>query len=313
MKIIVALLILRFFWAADFLSEKMAEVSKPLHYICRQSIPAATKWRNLLEAALCGSKLDHGSRDQKQILQQVGLIHLIVVSGSHLILLASFFEKLFKTKTSSLLLLILFLYAGACQFQPPVFRAWISLCLAFWSQRKKWFWNSSQVCWISGTLCLILFPSWATSLSFFLSWLTSYILTLTRSLGWQAVFVNIGLILPLCQLTQNPSLLNALVNLSIAPIWGFFLFPLIILTCVASVLVPLIASPLLFFTEVCLDIFFKFLKWIEPYTRVLSLELEAWNSGPSNAHLQWCWGYFLILTTLLEGLRLKRKYKQWNT
>lgn len=103
----------------------------------------------------------------------------MVVSGGHLQLLSFLFFLLIPLAWQkrwwvlAALALLLFSYSLVTGFQPPVVRAFLSVCVLAVSRIFRWNWDLSKLQLSSGLLSLALFPQWIHSLSFFLSWLAS--------------------------------------------------------------------------------------------------------------------------------------------
>ncbi|MFZ4404597.1 MAG: ComEC/Rec2 family competence protein [Pseudobdellovibrionaceae bacterium] len=144
--------------------------------MCLNILPD-TSAKSISAALLCGENLEP-SRFKQNILQ-LSLIHIFVVSGSHLIFLNWLLKKLHAP--SILRICILFCYCGCCQFQAPVTRSFIQLILS--QRRTAWLLTPESIILASGSLCLLLERSWLNSLSLALSWATSLSLVISRTLS----------------------------------------------------------------------------------------------------------------------------------
>lgn len=154
-------------------------VANPLHRAC----DAWRLWRELdpiYSALFCAS--NSLSSEIKTLFQETGLYHLIVVSGSHLIFFENILQRIFRDRWR-LHLLLLLMFCLACQAQPPLTRALLSLFLTQASRHYRLFWSHDLIICKSGLLCLLIFPEWVTSLSLLLSWLAS--LALQRPAPWR--------------------------------------------------------------------------------------------------------------------------------
>ncbi|MFN3454649.1 MAG: ComEC/Rec2 family competence protein [Pseudobdellovibrio sp.] len=154
-----------------------------LHLKCIQYAPDNLRNLEITQALVCGKNLT--SPETTQLFIASGLIHLFVVSGSHLIILNKMAHKIFnlapatKNRTRSILtqnnliLALLFFYCGICNFNPPVVRSFIALYLVVLFKKTSLKITLQNITLISGLLCLMLSPSWANSLSLQMSWLAA--------------------------------------------------------------------------------------------------------------------------------------------
>ncbi len=154
-----------------------ALLSDPLQEKCALLIPESLQHRALAQSFLCGVPLSDSIA--KPLLLETGLLHLMVVSGSHLQMLTSFLLFCLPYQLQSqkifvwILCLLLFAYSLATGFQPPVVRAFLSLLTSKFNFKYSWNWTSGKTQAFAGLLTLLLFPEWIQSLSFYLSWLAS--------------------------------------------------------------------------------------------------------------------------------------------
>lgn len=207
-------------------------LSTRLNSICIQASPTS-HWKYAYEGIVCGVPLTNS--DFKSHLITTGLIHLIVVSGSHLLFLEAFCEKFCKKKSVVVAMLIFFTLLT--NLQPPAVRALISIFLNQFSNKYFLFWTKSQHVFVSGIITLLFFPSWITSISFVMSWSASFALASNRFHNHRVrhhvwIFIILfPIFLPLSPL--NP--ISILANLIFAPIIGTILFPISIFGFVPGV------------------------------------------------------------------------------
>lgn len=116
-------------------------------------------------------------KDFKKALERTGTIHIVVVSGQNLTLLAGFIMNLAafigRKKTLALTLGVLFLYCLLTGFQIPVIRA--ALMFVFVSI-AQFFNREGDTPWIlslTALLMLVYNPNWILSISFQLSFLAT--------------------------------------------------------------------------------------------------------------------------------------------
>ena len=103
---------------------------------------ATTKVAGVLSGmVLGGNQIEDNIREA---FSNNGLSHLLSVSGTHLMLLASFFQGILKyvscltkRKRDILIILILFVYAGICSFKPPVLRALAMTSVLCWGNDSR--------------------------------------------------------------------------------------------------------------------------------------------------------------------------------
>jgi ComEC/Rec2-related protein len=203
----------------------LTNLSGFLNSICIGLAPAS-EWKHAYQAIVCGLPLKNS--DFKSYLVTTGLIHLIVVSGSHLVFLGEFTEK-FGPKRGKIILLIAFTLIT--NLQPPTVRALMSIFLNNLNKRKHLFWTRAHQVFMSGIITLLFFPGWISSISFVMSWAASFALGSNKFQSHQLryhlwVFVILfPIFLPLAPL--NP--ISILTNLIFAPLVGTILFPVSIL------------------------------------------------------------------------------------
>ncbi|MCY4512325.1 MAG: ComEC/Rec2 family competence protein [Bdellovibrionales bacterium] len=183
---------------------------------------------DIYKALICGKRLPEGLIKESFIRN--GLIHLMVVSGAHLLFLERLWKKMnlpfFQT---SGIIALLTLYALTANLHPPVLRALFSFLLLKVSDSYKLFWNSPLITHLSGILCLIYSPSWIFSPSLHLSWLASLAQHSSPSRLKKSLLTYI-IILPICNRWQFLHPFTVFINWIVAPFIGSILFPLSLLT-----------------------------------------------------------------------------------
>lgn len=201
----------------------LADLGMSAQHVCLSFLPASTH-AEIYAGLVCGKSLGQKTL-LLRLLETSQLIHLIVVSGSHLVLLHSacefFSKKIFgKQLPSHISFAGLLLYTLMTGFQPPCVRAF----LFFVAQRSR-FRNHAFLSSILLTLFLI--PAWIFSASFQLSVMASLFLLLVPQK--KAFLTQTLLTLGLGPLLGFISLAGLLLNLIIAPVLSLFLFPLALL------------------------------------------------------------------------------------
>lgn len=143
------------------------DLSTPFHEKCLSWISLKNEGSEIRRALLCGQQIQTPSLELQ--LKQLGLIHLIVVSGSHLEFLSRFLKWIKIPQTLILLFLGLFLLLTS--FQAPAVRCFIFLVTKSRVKHHAHLWSS--------LICLFLFPEWLSSLSFWMSLCASLILQIS--------------------------------------------------------------------------------------------------------------------------------------
>lgn len=152
---------------------------------------------------------------------------MFVVSGSHFVVLQWLLEKFKIPRT--LQFFILWLYNALTGFSPPGTRACMTLSLGFLFKV-----TSEQKLFAVACLCLALQPTWATSYSFWLSWMASLILIMTpqfkidllRNFIFYAIWLGLGFTI---------SIWSVPLNLIVGPLISWVLFPLAFLSYIPGV------------------------------------------------------------------------------
>ena len=160
------------------LPSHLAEIASPLANWCVGNLPKG-RFQSLYGALCCGAALPKNS-PEFQLFRHLGLVHLLVVSGLHLLTLEKTLYYVLQKRTwiARLSPLILVVFVAICQFAPPVTRAYLQRILALFNKSLPAHWTPSQGVFFTGLLTLCLIPSWFNSLSLQLSWTASLILCL---------------------------------------------------------------------------------------------------------------------------------------
>jgi ComEC/Rec2-related protein len=242
MHLIVLLSFLLFILTSNRISvfDRLQFLEKKLHSKCLFLLPQNSKSLPELKALVCGENFDQLQSSQYYI--STGLIHLFVVSGAHLIVLkiiADFLLSLCGKFISApvqkiIALTLLTIYAGMCEFNPPVMRALFLMYLNSELFFSKIFWPTHFRIFIAGLISLLFQPTWISSLSLQLSWLISlggvfnfYFFQDIHPL-LQNVFQSIW-IYPTLIFFQIPSPFFIITNLLFSKLLDTFLFPFALL------------------------------------------------------------------------------------
>ena len=234
------------------ITSELRDVSLFLHNLCLAQVPNSSTTHATLSALVCGKNFERLS--DTQIYSSTGLIHLFVVSGSHLILIQKFLTKIsrFFTKKLPVTLLLLFLltYAAMCLFNPPVTRSFIFLFISIVLYQKHQYWPKHYLLLITGLFTLCLNYQWITSLSLQMSWLAALVLEIYtekfKSYSFffrQILFYSLFIV---CFMGLGfPQFSTIVLCVLLTPLLEYILFPFAILTVIFHPLEPLFASLLL--------------------------------------------------------------------
>ncbi len=226
-------------------------LSQRLQSLCVASNPHH-QWEDPTSAIVCGQNLT--DPQLLHLFRMSGLIHLLVVSASHLHVL----QRLLSSwpKIAHMVLVIFTLTSGA---QPPVIRSLICIGCSLWSRQRGLNWSPLQIQILSGAISLFLIPHWHHSLSFYLSWVTGITLSLSRFSNFVLCTLIYLLIAPLLGDLGLSDPLSILLNALLAPIMGMLLFPVSAITFLFPPLLPI--------SEFLWSLFIAFLKVLQPFLR----------------------------------------------
>ncbi|MCB0379155.1 MAG: ComEC/Rec2 family competence protein [Bdellovibrionales bacterium] len=216
------------------------------HQLCLASV-SPSPWKSSYEAIVCGASLPKNSNYFH--LQQSGLLHMMVVSGAHLVFLQRLLLRIpFFPKV--LLGPLLFLYCLCCQCQPPVLKALSSFSIQQLNRHFKLFLQPAYGQWLSGLFCLTLFPEWWHSRSLMMSWLASAVIKSQKGLFLQSSLCFL-LLIPLTQDFAQMNPWSVVSNILIGPLLGYWLFPLSLLSLPFPILSGLVDPLWLLFYKAC--------------------------------------------------------------
>lgn len=237
MIFILILAIFRLTSSAVLLLRFSSKITPPFQKFCLGLLPDSSAEKASLASLLCGIKVtDPGFEN---LLRRSSLLHLFVVSGTHLVLLAATLRVL--RVPAPVQAALLSIYAFMSGFEPPVVRAGLGLLLEkIWQPRSPGLRGDQRVL-LAGLASLALFPSWALSRSLPLSWVAALALSWPRPAGQNpgtavsrafAAAVRIWILMtPLLWGWGESHPLGILPNLFIAPLVSFLLVPLGVVAC----------------------------------------------------------------------------------
>lgn len=286
--IILAALFLGKFQNVNLL-EKLSVSSISFHQKCLSMMPPSPTVF-VQTSLLCGENLRNA--EWKHALTRTSLIHLFVVSGSHLVLLEQIL--LFLRLPLFARFFLWFLFTLLCGWQAPLVRALVSA--AMWRLPIAAFWPRDISVLLSGLMTLILFPEWSESRSLLMSW-TAAIALSGGSILWERqervtrfCLISAGvylLMLPLLWGFGNLHPLSILYNIFLGVFVSLWLWPLSFL----CVILPFL-SPILFGSSQFFLMAMKF----------LSDPIAVENARPLD--LRWLWSFIFLLHCAMHFARL---------
>lgn len=263
------------------LHTELIALSAPFQELCLSRLPSEAKYLEIYQALLCGQSLKNGAH--RQLFIDLGWIHLLVISGAHLLWIEKGFGRIpirdvrIKKPLSYVALALFALLSGS---KPPVIRALVRMFVSDLDRR----WRLNQLAWVqqlvTGLLILNFFPEWIHSPSFVLSLLAATLLSILPSHPqWKR---DVFLYALLSIYFGGPSGLSPLpifLNFLLLPIWSKFLFPVTALLMAVPKLFPLI----------------DFI-WKHMFATLYFLhDLFLLNPTPQFLSLPLAWAYLIIL------------------
>ncbi|XGC79697.1 ComEC/Rec2 family competence protein [Bdellovibrio bacteriovorus] len=274
------------------LHDNASAISQEFHKKCVGIIPQHSLHASSLAALVCGEKIT--DENLKANLSKTSLIHIFVISGSHLILL----DHLLSILKIPLYVRFFFLtfYALFGGWQAPAVRALLGFAVREVFAYRKIFFPGDLIALITGLTGLFLFKSYWQSLSFLMSWSAALALSVVSVFRVRGSFskavmsqfaIYFFMLAPLWGIgSLHP--LSILYNLCLAPVVSFILLPLSFLTLALPFLIPAFDS--------MMDVFSSLLPLIaEP--------VQTSKVAAPSLHFLWLW--LLGLHLILHFLRLK--------
>lgn len=252
-----------------------------LNLECVRVMPKNSTITHDLAALVCGRALPESPT--KENLTRTSMIHIFVVSGSHLILIEQvvsllifFLPVAVQQSTHGLVLFAFTLITGA---SAPTVRAFISWGFRIFVSRRRLNWSAIEQVTLLSFLLLTIYPIWFSSFSFILSSLAALGMAQNKwaAPGPKAIVLYVLLFPPLYFISA-PHPLSILCNLLLVPVVGLVLFPLALLTCV----LPFLTST----TEYFFAVFHGVLSFV---TKHLPMKNDVVVDLPL-----WIWIYFVL-------------------
>ena len=215
-----------------------ATISAPAHQFCIKNVPKVD--RDIHSALVCGENRLRSS--VRKLLSTTGLIHLLVVSGSHLVVLMELLALISMPHVLRLIILCAFVLMTG--FQPPCVRSLVQLCLRFLNRLYHWHWSPVELTVRAAIITLVLVPQWLTSWSFQLSLAASLALAMTSQTTAKPIRTQLLIALFVAPLLLGNTLAPVCVfaNVILGPLLGLILFPLAALDFFIPVFIPVFHS-----------------------------------------------------------------------
>ena len=199
--------------------------------ICLNATPQSPH-SALYAAFICGTQLPSGL--VQELFKEAGLIHLLVVSGAHLV----FVERLVSWLPKRARWASLLVYSWLTGFGIPIVRALLRrLCDHIF---VNWGWTRLQTEAQTTAILLVLHPAWLHSQSFLMCWACA--LAMQAPWHWPKNWPQLSVSLkcytflfPLCPSSPLSIAWNSLV----APAMGEILFPACLLAYLFPITVPI--------------------------------------------------------------------------
>ncbi len=237
--------------AHSFLPSWCARITRPVHEHCLKTTPLSSTEdvRRIQESLVCGRNLKD-QKDEFRSWRELGMIHVLVVSGGHLSVLAIFVRyalsltvllALSRTQIQkrhlwffvhAVTFLTITWLAAANRFEPPVLRAWLDFLIR--PSLKRHGYQGQEAGFVATWLALPAVSATSDLLSLGLSFFASVLLevvgsSLHRRPWLAALTLQAALwwaLLPLLLPLGLPHPLATMSNLLLAPLIGGVLIPL---------------------------------------------------------------------------------------
>lgn len=299
--ILILLLVISIFTVTllRFSAVKFAEpVAEFAHQLCLEKLPLTSNYLPELKALVCAENFT--GLHQSELYVAAGLIHLFVVSGSHLVLLEKIFNFLILKNRHLRFIIYFFLivYSLMCKLNPPVCRCLIAFAVSEFLYGRNIQWPAHFKLLIVGFLTIAINPAWIDSLSLQLSWIAGFVVAIQlNSSELRSIFIKqilfFILLSPTVLFFQNTSLTHLLTNLLLAPLTEYILFPLALLAW--------LFNPFVFLFDISLSGLRLVLQKFE-----FSVQLHNFEMPSEIRYLNWALILTLHTYSHLKHVKLKR-------
>jgi ComEC/Rec2-related protein len=279
----------------------LAPFSNSLQKVCENAV-AISAHQDLQKALVCGVDLPQGSAWQNVLIHS-GLIHLVVVSGSHFIVLNICIEflcaKLRLAKIQKILTwIVLPAYALISGMQAPALRSLFAIALGEFSKVFRLGWSKLQILWASVIFAFSFCPQWSHSLSLILSaTATLALIAQPKSDEFQKQSLIFILLLPALAQLQTFHPVHIFTNLIFAPMLSLLLLPL----AAMAMLLPVLQPVFIVFAEFIFQILEKIIPLSPPAIQ---------SAGLFNTEILWL--TWLIFWIILYHQHVRHQRQNWS-
>lgn len=234
MRLLIFLCLLSISSATSWENWILLPISKRFQRFCLKRSENLIQMRAPVESLVCGKKPDRRSSLYHSLIH-LGLLHIFVVSGSHLTFLAFALKNVLSRAFLLSFLAGFVLMTGA---EPPAVRAWIYFAIFFQSHLLNQGPPSYLIASLLFTLCLF---SWQdNAISIALTWVSCLVMILTQgqNLFRQAAAFYLSLF-PILFFLNVPHPVSIIASAWLTPIIGTVLLPSAIFTWMLPWLEPL--------------------------------------------------------------------------
>lgn len=195
--------------------------AEKLHTACLSFAPDSPQ-QELYQSFVCGAPLTDPTFST--LFTQSGLIHVVVVSGAHLV----FLEVLLSLvdPRGRVTLPVLGFYSLVTGFNAPVARSLTQLILAKVSQKFQLYWSGPLLTLLAGALTFFVL---GPSISLSLSWLASLALHASRSSPFKTQLRIYFFLFPALAILAPAHPLSIVINVLFVPLLSILAFPLSLL------------------------------------------------------------------------------------
>lgn len=223
---------------APFMPRFRADFTRPFHRTCLNIGPPRLENsddsdRAMIRSLICGERMKLSFDDQRP-WRYLGLVHLLVVSGGHLLILASVIELLGFKRYGALYWLSLISFALMNNLDPPVLRSLIGLWLTPRLRRRGW--RSSETLVLTAWMCAPFLASFQELGSLLMSFSAALAIRFVNDnraeFAHQKIWIEIAtqvtiwwLMLPTLARLSIVHPIASLTNIVLAPLLGWILVP----------------------------------------------------------------------------------------
>lgn len=276
------------------------------HKLCTKIVNHRGQFDFLNLKLLCSYTLSHDSNSIELEIQMLfihlGLVHLLVASGSHLLIIRQGVRLVFKhlRHSQTIVYICLFIFVLGSNFCIPVTRCFAQVCISSLAKKYSLCWSAINLTIASSIIYLLFFPKSVIELSFWLSVSASLCLAFFSKNLLYASFGFFFILYPFITDFGAPSVTSVVINILITPLLG----PALIWNSVFYVFLPFYDD----FGNLWLMWLIKILKILS----LISLDLSSASEQLINSHKpnlisKILYGIFLVLIAMyFQKLKVER-------